>query len=102
MNVIPYPTPEDEDLLSRITKLATYVARNGTEFEDRVKDKERSNPLFEFLFNENFDGFFFYQWKLFCQNNQYTDDQVHCMEEAHAHRIEWRAPSDRLGDTTTE
>ena len=52
MNVIPYPTPEDEDLLSRITKLATYVARNDTEFEVRVKDKERSNPLFEFLFNK--------------------------------------------------
>jgi hypothetical protein len=32
-----------------VDKTATFVARNGLQFEDRILDKERNNPKFCFL-----------------------------------------------------
>ncbi|KAI8304730.1 Pre-mRNA-splicing factor sap114 [Colletotrichum sp. SAR11_59] len=46
-----------------LEKTAGYVARNGLVFEDRIRDKERSNPKFSFL--NNADAYYaYYQWRL--------------------------------------
>ncbi|KZL86749.1 pre-mrna splicing [Colletotrichum incanum] len=46
-----------------LEKTAGYVARNGLIFEDRIREKERSNPKFSFL--NNADAYHaFYQWRL--------------------------------------
>ena len=45
-----------------IDKLANFVARNGPEFEQMTKQKQRDNPKFSFLFGgENFN---YYQYKV--------------------------------------
>ncbi|PGH26723.1 hypothetical protein AJ80_01669 [Polytolypa hystricis UAMH7299] len=52
-----------KDIRTIIEKTAGFVARNGPVFEDRVREKERSNPKFSFLNpNDAYAGF--YQWRL--------------------------------------
>jgi splicing factor 3A subunit 1 len=46
-----------------LEKTAGYVARNGFVFEDRIREKERSNPKFSFL-NDTDAYYAFYQWRL--------------------------------------
>lgn len=46
-----------------LEKTAGYVARNGALFEDRIREKERTNPKFSFL-NEMDPYFGFYTWRL--------------------------------------
>lgn len=46
-----------------LEKTAGYVARNGVLFEDRIREKERTNPKFSFL-NETDPYFGFYTWRL--------------------------------------
>lgn len=46
-----------------LEKTAGYVVRNGTTFEDRVREKESRNPKFCFL-DPNDAYFGFYQWRL--------------------------------------
>ncbi|KAI9163620.1 Pre-mRNA-splicing factor sap114 [Paramyrothecium foliicola] len=46
-----------------LEKTAGYVARNGAVFEDRIRDKESSNPKFSFL-NETDAYHAYYQWRL--------------------------------------
>ena len=52
-----------KDIRAIVEKTAGYVARNGVVFEDRIRDKEQSNPKFSFLFpNDAYAPF--YQWRL--------------------------------------
>ncbi|KIW72767.1 hypothetical protein PV04_00942 [Phialophora macrospora] len=52
-----------KDIRAIIEKTAGYVARNGPVFEDRIRDKEQSNPKFSFLSPQ--DAYApFYQWRL--------------------------------------
>lgn len=52
-----------KDIRAIIEKTAGYVARNGVVFEDRIRDKEQSNPKFSFLAPNDAYGSF-YQWRL--------------------------------------
>ncbi|KAL4970013.1 putative pre-mRNA splicing factor [Aspergillus stella-maris] len=52
-----------KDIRAIVEKTAGYVARNGAVFEDRVREKERSNPKFSFL-TTNDPYAPFYQWRL--------------------------------------
>ncbi|KAJ4865285.1 pre-mRNA splicing factor PRP21 like protein domain-containing protein [Trichoderma breve] len=46
-----------------LEKTAGYVARNGSVFEDRIREKERQNPKFSFLSVD--DAYHaYYQWRL--------------------------------------
>ncbi|EGX90133.1 pre-mRNA splicing factor, putative [Cordyceps militaris CM01] len=46
-----------------LEKTAGYVARNGAVFEDRIRDKEQTNPKFSFL--NPADAYHpYYQWRL--------------------------------------
>ncbi|KAL7787943.1 Pre-mRNA splicing factor PRP21 like domain-containing protein [Trichoderma ceciliae] len=46
-----------------LEKTAGYVARNGSVFEDRIREKERQNPKFSFL-NPDDAYHAYYQWRL--------------------------------------
>jgi len=48
-------TPDDQQ---RILKLAEYVAKNGTQMEDMVREKNHGNPSFDFLFGGHGSGFY--------------------------------------------
>ena len=76
-SVLPHPPTLDAAEVDRIRKLSEYVARNGAEFEMKVKLKEIGNSAFSFLdSNENPAGYQFYMWLLFCAKHYYTDQQV--------------------------
>ncbi|KZZ86669.1 pre-mRNA splicing factor [Ascosphaera apis ARSEF 7405] len=51
------------DIRTIVEKTAGFVARNGPVFEDRVREKEKTNPKFSFL-NPNDAYAPFYQWRL--------------------------------------
>ncbi|KAI9652583.1 MAG: SF3a splicing factor complex subunit [Alyxoria varia] len=52
-----------KDIRHVIEKVAGYVARNGASFEDRIRQKESSNPKFSFLHQNDAYGSF-YLWRL--------------------------------------
>lgn len=52
-----------KDIRAIVEKTAGYVARNGPVFEDRIRDKEQSNPKFSFL-SPNDAYAPFYLWRL--------------------------------------
>lgn len=58
---LPQP-PNDVELRNIIDKLAQFVARNGPEFEQMTKNKQKGNPKFGFLFGG--DHFNYYQYKV--------------------------------------
>eukprot|EP00096_Caligus_rogercresseyi_P014765 TRINITY_DN7253_c0_g1_i1.p1 TRINITY_DN7253_c0_g1~~TRINITY_DN7253_c0_g1_i1.p1 ORF type:complete len:533 (-),score=191.54 TRINITY_DN7253_c0_g1_i1:662-2260(-) len=60
----PLP-PADGELLIIIDKLAVFVARNGPEFEEMTKSKQKNNPKFAFLFGGEY--YEYYTWKVTCQ-----------------------------------
>ncbi|KZF20514.1 Surp module [Xylona heveae TC161] len=52
-----------KDIRAILEKTAGYVARNGSVFEDRIREKERTNPKFSFLSID--DAYHpFYAWRL--------------------------------------
>ncbi|VDP01302.1 unnamed protein product [Soboliphyme baturini] len=52
----------DVELRKIIDKLAQFVARNGPEFEEMTKQKQKGNARFAFLFGG--DNFLYYQYKV--------------------------------------
>ncbi|CAG9819237.1 unnamed protein product [Phaedon cochleariae] len=58
---IPQPPP-DVELRNIIDKLAQFVARNGPEFEQMTKNKQKGNPKFQFLYGG--ENFAYYQYKV--------------------------------------
>lgn len=57
---IIYPPPEVRNI---VDKTATFVARNGPEFEQRIKQSEINNPKFNFL-NQGDPYHAYYQHKV--------------------------------------
>ncbi|XP_018327704.1 calcium homeostasis endoplasmic reticulum protein isoform X2 [Agrilus planipennis] len=58
---LPQP-PQDTELRNIIDKLAQFVARNGPEFEQMTKNKQKGNPKFQFLYGGEY--FNYYQYKV--------------------------------------
>lgn len=87
-STLPHPPVGDADSVNRICKLAEYVARNGPEFEIKVKEKEAGNAAFSFL-DPHVDllGNQYYSWLLFCAKHFYTAEQVEQIETQHCSRI---------------
>lgn len=52
----------DIDLKNIIDKLAQFVARNGPEFEQMTKNKQKGNPKFQFLYGGEYYNY--YQYKV--------------------------------------
>ncbi|KAB8290544.1 hypothetical protein EYC80_010969 [Monilinia laxa] len=52
-----------KEIKAILEKTAGYVARNGINFEDRIREKERTNPKFSFLSaNDSYNAY--YLWRL--------------------------------------
>ncbi len=60
-NQSPHP-PDDLEQKNIIDKLANFVSRNGQEFENITKEKQKDNPKFSFLFGGTHFGY--YQYRL--------------------------------------
>ncbi|XP_048583795.1 calcium homeostasis endoplasmic reticulum protein isoform X1 [Nematostella vectensis] len=59
----PFPPPDDQELKNIIDKLANFVARNGSKFEDMTKEKQKNNPKFSFLYSgQNYHNY--YRWRV--------------------------------------
>jgi splicing factor 3A subunit 1 len=52
-----------KEIKAILEKTAGYVARNGIVFEDRIRDKEKHNPKFSFL-SDNDSYHAYYRWRL--------------------------------------
>ncbi|BBN12459.1 hypothetical protein MPTK1_5g20260 [Marchantia polymorpha subsp. ruderalis] len=63
----PVPPPSDSDLHKRIDKLVEYAAKNGPQFEQLMKDKQKDNVLYSFLFGA--EGHSYYRYKLWVSIN---------------------------------
>lgn len=72
------PSPEDSSLRMLIDGFATLVTRCGKRFEDLSKEKNRSNPLFSFLYGG--DGHNYYERKLW-EEKQKNSNQVRLVED---------------------
>ena len=55
MNTAP---PRDPEMVDRIEKLAQYVAQSNGAMEDTVRERQRTNPLFAFLFGGEGAGYY--------------------------------------------
>ena len=73
MDIPPNP-PDDHELKNIIDKLASFVARNGPEFEQMTKQKQKDNPKFSFLFGG--DLFNYYKFKVSQQQQTLPQQQV--------------------------
>lgn len=60
--VLGYVNVSDTELKNIIDKLAQFVARNGPEFEQMTKNKQKGNSKFQFLFGGEY--FNYYQYKV--------------------------------------
>lgn len=58
-----FSLPELE-LKNIIDKLASFVARNGPEFEQMTKQKQKDNPKFSFLFGGEHYNYYKFKGKL--------------------------------------
>ncbi|KAK9809045.1 hypothetical protein WJX72_008362 [[Myrmecia] bisecta] len=56
--------PEDSALVQRIQKLAEFAVRNGPSFVQLMKDKQKENAAYAFLFDG--EGSSYFQWVLYC------------------------------------
>uniref|UniRef100_A0A915JFV3 SURP motif domain-containing protein n=1 Tax=Romanomermis culicivorax TaxID=13658 RepID=A0A915JFV3_ROMCU len=53
--------PDDMELKNIIDKLAQFVARNGPEFENMTKQKQKDNPRFSFLYGGDYFQYYVYK-----------------------------------------
>ena len=61
MKVTP-PIFLDIELKNIIDKLAQFVARNGPDFEEMTKNKQKGNPKFDILFGG--EHYHYYRYKV--------------------------------------
>lgn len=83
----PFPAPEDQDQKNIIDKLANFVARNGSKFEEMTKEKQKGNPKFAFLFSGEYYNY--YRWKVSFeiaqqQTQQHLQNQQQLVQQAAA------------------
>mmetsp|Transcript_15933 Transcript_15933/g.26690 ORF Transcript_15933/g.26690 Transcript_15933/m.26690 type:complete len:559 (+) Transcript_15933:175-1851(+) len=82
---IPAMKPSQEEDLNRIEKLVAYIIRNGLSFQDMIKNKEKDNPQFSFLFDGKDTAY--YQWRLLCTLREYSDRNILQIKQQHASRL---------------
>ena len=70
----PVREPADAEVAKRISTLASYVCRNGLDFEKVVRQKESGNPNFDFLNDGEYSAY--YKWTLYCIASGFNLDEV--------------------------
>lgn len=59
---LPAAPPADPELQKRIDKLVEYIGKNGPDFEAMIRDKQRDNPDYAFVFGG--EGHAYYRYML--------------------------------------
>ncbi len=57
--------PQKDEVKKTIDLLAQFVATDGDKFENEIKEKERNNEQFSFLFDVNSPLHHYYQWRIY-------------------------------------
>ena len=57
--------PKSNEVRQMIDKMAEYVVGEGHEFEKAILNRERENPLFDFLWDLDSRNGVYYKWKVF-------------------------------------
>jgi RNA recognition motif-containing protein len=73
-SVKPSP-PTDPEEKGIIEKMADYVARNGPKFEDLLKEKQKENPKFGFLY-EGSKYYDYYKFRIYAVKNNLGEDDA--------------------------
>ncbi|XP_013393846.1 U2 snRNP-associated SURP motif-containing protein isoform X1 [Lingula anatina] len=63
--VVKVVIPTERNLLCVIHRMIEFVVREGPMFEAMVMNRELSNPMFRFLFENQSPAHVYYRWKLF-------------------------------------
>ncbi|XP_039622431.1 U2 snRNP-associated SURP motif-containing protein isoform X2 [Polypterus senegalus] len=63
--VVKVVIPTERNLLSLIHRTIEFVVREGPLFEAMIMNKEKDNPKFRFLFENQSQEHVYYRWKLF-------------------------------------
>lgn len=66
--------PVDPRVKKTIDTLASYVMKDGLEFEQNVLEEQRSNPEFRFLLDTSVPEHWYYRWRIYslCQGDSFT------------------------------
>ncbi|KAK4336982.1 hypothetical protein RND71_044172 [Anisodus tanguticus] len=64
-SIVKVVTPSDRSLLCLIHRMVEFVVREGPMFEAMIMNREISNPLFRFLFDNQSSEHIYYRWRLF-------------------------------------
>jgi len=74
----PVPTPPAKPATSeqklRVDKFIAYLMRVGPDFEAMLREKQQANPEFAFLFGGPDHAY--YQWRRWCMQNGWSEEQV--------------------------
>lgn len=91
------PPPSDDALAQRISKLATYAARNGPGFVDMMRTKQAGNAEYNFL--SGGEGSAYWRWILYCtlynlppgtlHTSLDASYEVHVTYETSDHHLSW-------------
>ncbi|XP_064194693.1 U2 snRNP-associated SURP motif-containing protein-like isoform X2 [Anguilla rostrata] len=63
--IVKVVIPTERNLLSLIHRMIEFVVREGPMFEAMVMNREISNPMFRFLFENQSPAHVYYRWKLY-------------------------------------
>lgn len=65
--------PADAKRADVLHKLAEYAVKNGATFVELIKDKQKANPEYQFLFGGQDSEY--YRWVLYCRCHNLPSDQ---------------------------
>ncbi|XP_066564964.1 U2 snRNP-associated SURP motif-containing protein isoform X2 [Amia ocellicauda] len=63
--IVKVVIPTERNLLSLIHRMIEFVVREGPMFEAMIMNREISNPMFRFLFENQSPAHVYYRWKLY-------------------------------------
>lgn len=70
----PFATPPvDAKRADVLHKLAQFAVKNGASFVELIKDKQKDNPEYQFLFGGQDSDY--YRWVLYCRCHNLPSDQ---------------------------
>jgi len=94
---VPFPPPKpasadgEDDEATRIRRHVEEMLRqgaNGAAYEERLRKQEVASPKYLFLDPMiNAAGHGYYRWRLFCERQGYTAEQVRGVEAEHSQRL---------------
>uniref|UniRef100_UPI001EAF2680 U2 snRNP-associated SURP motif-containing protein-like n=1 Tax=Oncorhynchus gorbuscha TaxID=8017 RepID=UPI001EAF2680 len=63
--IVKVVIPTERNLLSLIHRMIEFVVREGPMFEAMIMNRELSNPMYRFLFENQSPAHVYYRWKLY-------------------------------------